>query len=100
MIGSAIYEKFLKFGYKNLIVRDRSELDLTDTFQTKKFFNENIIDFLILAAGYTGGILENKNQPKDLICKNLKIQMNVLSNAFEKKLKKQYFLLHLVCTQK
>ena len=53
LIGSAIYEKFLKFGYKNLIVRGRSELDLTDTFQTKKFFNENIIDFLFL-TGYTG----------------------------------------------
>ena len=37
LLGSAIYRKFKENGYKNIITRTRSQLDLTDQKKTLKF---------------------------------------------------------------
>ena len=53
-----------------------------------------------MAAGYTGGILENKINSHELLNLNLKIQLNIISTAFEIGVKKLIFLVPLACILK
>jgi GDP-L-fucose synthase len=91
LVGSAIYKKFKIAGYKNLLIPDRSYLDLTNINDTRSYLIDNKPDYMILAAGYTGGILENKNHPDKLLRINLQIQLNALSVAYETNIKKTIF---------
>ena len=58
------------------------ELDLTDLQATKTFFAERKPEYVVLAAGHVGGIVENKTFPADFINENLYIQLNVLLSAY------------------
>ena len=40
MVGSAIYKKLKKKGYKNIIVQSRKNLDLLDQNKTHKFIKK------------------------------------------------------------
>ena len=40
LVGSAIYRELKRQGYKNLITRTHSELDLLDAVAVRKFFDE------------------------------------------------------------
>ena len=43
MVGSAIYRKLIKNGYKNIITQNRKKLDLINQSQTFKFLkNKNL----------------------------------------------------------
>ena len=91
LIGSAILKKFKNAGYKNVLTKKRSELDLIDNNETFDFFKKERPDVLILAAGYTGGILENKKNPHKLLQENLQIQLNALSSAYNTNVQKAIF---------
>ena len=49
-------------------------------------------EIVILAAAKVGGIHANTTYPADFILENLKIQTNVIENAFTSKVKKLLFL--------
>lgn len=91
LIGSAILRKFEKDGYKSLILARHSELELTDAKAVSEFFKKNKPEYVILAAGRVGGIIENKTYPADFINANLAIQLNVLKTAHETDVKKLIF---------
>ncbi|MDD5609757.1 MAG: NAD-dependent epimerase/dehydratase family protein, partial [Ignavibacterium sp.] len=38
MVGSAIYKELVKSGYKNIVIKDFSELDLRNQSDVLKFF--------------------------------------------------------------
>ena len=59
MVGSAICRKLLEKGYKNLIFKNKNQLDLVDQKKTFKFLKKNKPDFVILAAARVGGIVAN-----------------------------------------
>ena len=59
MVGSAIYRKLIKNGYKNIITQNRKKLDLTNQNQTFKFLKNKRPHLVILAAAKVGGIIAN-----------------------------------------
>lgn len=92
LVGSAIWKQLESKGYKNLIGRSSSELDLTDAVATEKFFDHEQPEFVFLAAAHVGGIMANNTYRADFIYKNLQIQQNVIYNAYKYNAKKLLFL--------
>jgi GDP-L-fucose synthase len=92
LVGSAIWNNLLKRGYTNLVGRTHKELDLTDQDAVKAFFDEEKPDAVVLAAAFVGGIMANSLYRADFIMQNMKIQCNVISNAYSHHVKKLLFL--------
>ena len=92
LVGSAIWNNLLQRGYTNLIGRSHKELDLTDQVAVKKFFDEEHPDAVVLAAAFVGGIMANSLYRADFIMMNMKIQCNVISEAYAHGVKKLLFL--------
>jgi len=81
LIGSAVCRSLETRGYNNILRVSHQELDLTDVKATSLFFEEHRPDYVVLAAGRVGGIVENKTFPANFINDNLYIQLNVLQSA-------------------
>ena len=92
LVGSAIWNNLLQRGYTNLVGRSHKELDLTDQYAVKKFFDEEKPDAVVLAAAFVGGIMANMLYRADFIMMNMKIQCNVISEAYAHGVKKLLFL--------
>jgi GDP-L-fucose synthase len=92
MVGSAILRLLRKKGYKNLVTRRSSELDLTDQQAVRRFFAAEPIDRVVLAAARVGGIFANNAYPAEFIHQNLMIQSNVIHEAWRKGVKQLLFL--------
>jgi GDP-L-fucose synthase len=92
MVGSALVRALRAGGFENLILRDRSELDLTRQADVEQFFATVRPEYVLLAAAKVGGILANDSLPVDFLQDNLAIQNNVISAAFGNGTKKLLFL--------
>ena len=92
LVGSAIWNNLKQRGYQNLVGRSHKELDLTDQYAVKKFFDEEQPDAVVLAAAFVGGIMANSLYRADFIMMNMKIQCNVISEAYTHGVKKLLFL--------
>ena len=92
LVGSAIWNNLLQRGYTNLVGRSHRELDLTDQVAVKKFFDDERPDAVVLAAAFVGGIMANSLYRADFMMQNMKIQCNVISEAFAHNVKKLLFL--------
>ncbi len=92
LVGSAIWENLKARGYYNLVGRTHKELDLTDQVAVKKFFDDERPDAVVLAAAFVGGIMANSLYRADFIMQNMKIQCNVISEAYAHGVKKLLFL--------
>lgn len=90
LVGSAIMRRLKEA--KNLIVRTRQELDLTNQNQVEHFFSQEKPEYVFLAAAKVGGIHANNSYPADFIRDNLAIQQNVIHNAWKSGAKKLLFL--------
>ncbi len=92
LVGSAIVRSLEAKGYKNIIVRTHSELDLTDQAAVFDFFEKEKPEYVVLAAAHVGGINANQTYPADFIYINSAIQCNVIKAAHDNKVKKLLFL--------
>ena len=92
LVGSAIWNNLLQRGYTNLVGRTHQELDLTDQVAVKKFFDQERPEAVVLAAAFVGGIMANMLYRADFIMMNMKIQCNVISEAYAHGVKKLLFL--------
>lgn len=92
LVGSAIWNNLEKRGYHNLVGRTHRELDLTDQDAVKAFFDAEQPDAVVLAAAFVGGIMANSLYRADFIMQNMKMQCNVISNAYSHHVKKLLFL--------
>lgn len=81
LIGSAILRRLQKDGFSNLLLPTHAQLDLTDAAAVDAFFAKHAPQYVVLAAGRVGGIIENKTYPADFMNANLAIQLNVLKAA-------------------
>ena len=97
LVGNSFYNLLKKKGYKNLIIVDKKKLDLRNFEKVKKFFKKKKIDYMVMAAAKTGGIIANSSNQKDFFLDNIDIQNSLLKLALEKKLKEQFFrnLMHI-----
>ena len=94
MVGSAIVRQLLAAGHdpKSIVTRTHAELDLTDQFAVRAFFNTEKPDQVYLAAAKVGGIYANNTYPAEFIYQNLMLQANVIDAAFKNSVKKLLFL--------
>lgn len=92
LVGSAIWNNLKARGYNNLIGKSHKELDLTNQEAVKKFFDEEQPDAVVLAAAFVGGIMANSLYRADFIMQNMKMQCNVIEQAYLHGVKKLLFL--------
>jgi GDP-L-fucose synthase len=92
LVGSAIWNNLKKRGYNNLIGLTIQEMDLTDQVAVKEFFDREKPDAVVLAAAFVGGIMANSLYRADFIMVNMKIQCNIISEAYAHGVKKLLFL--------
>lgn len=83
LVGSAICRHLVSAGYKNLLLRNREQLDLKDRAAVWKFFASEHPEYVVLAAAKVGGIHANSSYPADFINENLLIQSNVIDACYE-----------------
>lgn len=87
LIGSAIVRRLQSDGYTP-ITAPRSQLDLQDAARVADFFEDKRPEYVVLAAGRVGGIVENQTSPADFMDENIAIQLNVLKAARKVDVKK------------
>src|SRR4029453_5565612 len=92
MVGSGLVRRLEAEGFVNLLVRDKSNLDLRDESAVAKFFAEEKPDIVVLAAAKVGGIKANSDYPFEFFLENLRIQNNVIHSAYENDVRKVLFL--------
>ena len=92
LVGSAITRELEAEGFVNLITRTHKELDLTDSKAVTEFFENEKPDYVILSAAKVGGIQGKNTYPVEFFTENMKIQLNVIENAFKNGVKKLLFL--------
>ena len=92
LVGSAIYEVLSQKGYKNIITRNSSELDLRSQKDTELFFEKETPEYVVIAAAKVGGIMANNTYRADFIYDNLMIQNNIINQSYQHKVKKLLFL--------
>ena len=92
MVGSSIVQALKSNGYKNIILRSRLDLNLTNQSEVDFFFKKEKPEQVYLAAAKVGGIHANNTYPAEFIYNNLMIQANVIHAAFKYGTKKLLFL--------
>ena len=81
LIGSAVVHRLQRAGFSQLLLSCRADLELRDATAVDRFFCEYSPDYVVLAAGRVGGIIENQTFPADFMDENIAIQLNVLRAA-------------------
>lgn len=92
LVGSAILECLRSNGFTNLIVAEKSELDLANQSQVQDFFKNKKLDQVYIAAAKVGGIFANSSYPAEFIYQNLMIQANVINAAYLNQVERLLFL--------
>jgi GDP-L-fucose synthase len=92
LVGSALVRRLRAEGFTNLILRTRSELDLTEQAAVRNFFAAERPEYVFLAAAKVGGIHANNTYPAQFIYENLMIQSNVIHSAYLAGVKRLLFL--------
>ena len=82
MVGSALLRHFKLNKYKNIIIKNKKDLNLLDQKKTLTFLKKIKPDFVIIAAARVGGIMANQNYKANFIYENLSIQTNLINGSF------------------
>jgi GDP-L-fucose synthase len=91
MVGSSLLRELARKGFRNLVTRNRKELDLTDQRAVAAFFEHERPEYVFLAAGKTGGIYANNTYRADFLYENIMMQSNVIHQSFLHEVKKLMF---------
>ncbi|STX41630.1 bifunctional GDP-fucose synthetase [Legionella donaldsonii] len=92
LVGSALVRALERQGYTNLLLRTKSELDLTDQAKVHAFFAQERPEYVFMAAAKVGGIVANNTYPADFGYQNQIIQTNLIHASWENKVKRLLFL--------
>jgi len=92
LVGSAVVRELEKNGYSNLLLRNRSELNLLEQNKVSEFFAKEKPEYVIDCAARVGGIKANMTYPADFLYENLQIQNNLIWSAKNSGVKKFLFL--------
>ena len=88
MLGSSIFRRLKKKGYKKIITVNKKNLDLRNQNAVRKFFKARKPEVVIIAAAKVGGIKANIKYPANFISDNLQIQTNLISLSHDNNIKK------------
>ena len=92
MVGTAIWNALKNKGYKNLVGKTSSALDLRNETAVQDFFNIEKPDIVIDAAARVGGILANTSYPYTFLMENMQIQNNLIHTSLNHNVDKFIFL--------
>jgi GDP-L-fucose synthase len=92
LVGSALVRRLEAKGYRNLVLRTHTELELRDQAAVRAFFAKERPEYVILAAAKVGGIHANNTYPAEFIHDNLVIQSNVIHSAWQNNVRRLLFL--------
>jgi len=98
MVGSAICRALIEKGYGKestgglLLTPSRQDLDLLNAEAVRSWFTDWKPDVVVLAAAKVGGIYANNTYPYDFLLENIKIQMNVIEEAWKAGVRRLLFL--------
>lgn len=92
MVGSAIVRRLGAEPDAEVVTAGREDLDLTEQAQVRRFFSDQRIDEIYLAAAKVGGIAANDAYPAEFLYENLMIEANVIAAAHESGVQKLVFL--------
>ncbi len=92
MVGSAIVRQLEQRADIELVLCDRTQLDLLDGNAVQAFFRDSQIDQVYLAAAKVGGIVANNTYPAEFIYQNLMIEANIIHAAHLSGVQKLLFL--------
>jgi GDP-L-fucose synthase len=81
LIGAALRERLSSDGYRKLVGTPPDEPDLTVMGQVEDFFGEARPEYVIVAAGLSGGIRLNQERPAELMLHNLLVAAHVIDSA-------------------
>ena len=88
LVGSAIVRKLQREGFKNIVTRTHSELDLTNQAEVNRFFKEEKPDYVFMCAAKVGGIQANKEALDQFLYINTMIEFNTIMAAYQNDVKK------------
>ena len=91
MVGSAIYRRLIKQGYKNIIISKRKTRFFGQN-KTEKFLKFHRPEFVIIASAKVGGIFANNSLPANFIYENLAIELNLIHGSYLAGVKNLLFL--------
>lgn len=83
LVGSAILRTLESNGFKNIITKKHSELDLTRQSKVEEFIFDIKPDYVFLAAAKVGGILANNTYKADFIYDNIMIVANIINASYK-----------------
>jgi len=92
LVGSSILRALDGYGFKNIIFRDLTELDLRNQQLVDEFFAKEKPEYVFLAAAKVGGIQANNTHPAEFIYDNLMIETNIIHSAWKHGVTKLLFL--------
>jgi len=92
MVGSAIVRQLEANADVEIVTRTRAELDLLSQSAVAKFFQQEQVDQVYLAAAKVGGIHANNEYPAEFIYENLMIEANIIHQAYASGVQKLLFL--------
>lgn len=92
LVGSALVRSLEAAGYRNILTRPRTELNLLNEGAVRDFFRQERPEYVFLAAARVGGILANDTYPVEFLVENLTVQNNVILAARDAKVEKLLFL--------
>ncbi|MBM3845537.1 MAG: GDP-L-fucose synthase [Verrucomicrobia bacterium] len=92
LAGSAIVRELQRREIGRLLLRTRSELDLTDVGAVERFFENEKPAVVVIAAAKVGGIQANDSLPGDFLFQNLQIQNNLIDASRRHRVGKLLFL--------
>ncbi|MCJ7801339.1 MAG: GDP-L-fucose synthase [Candidatus Marinimicrobia bacterium] len=92
MVGSAIMYELHSKGFKNIITRSLSKLDLRRQKDVEEFFDQEKPDVVIVAAARVGGIVANNTYRAEFLYDNIMIEANIVHAAHQIGIEKLLFL--------
>jgi len=91
LVGSAVV-RLLKKKYKNIIIKNRKDLDLFDQRKVENFLKKQKPKVVIISAAKVGGIKANNRFRADFVRENLQIQLNLIHGCHENNINNIIFL--------
>ena len=92
LVGSVLVRILNQEGFRNIIGKTRTEMDLTNQGMVNSFFETETPEYVFLAAAKVGGIHANNTYPAEFIFSNIQIQNNIIDACYGYKVKKLVFL--------
>ena len=91
MVGSAIVRGLNNNGYKNILLKTSSELDLTNQSEVNRFFQSEKPEYVFMAAAKVGGVVANSTYRAQFLYENLMIESNVIHASYIAGVQKMIF---------